>query len=81
MVAESGVGRNTHSLTHSHTHTQNTSTCNPHVTRANAAFMQMLRRESVARIPEFAGQRVRQASVVVKVVVASTIFLPMLHRQ
>ena len=35
---------------------------------SNAAFMRVLRRESVARIPEFAGQRVRQASVVVKVV-------------
>jgi len=35
---------------------------------ANAAFMRMLRREPVARIPDFAGQRVRQASVVVEVV-------------
>ena len=37
-------------------------------TLANAAFMRMLRREPFARIPEFAGQRVRQASVVVQVV-------------
>lgn len=35
---------------------------------SNAAFMRMLCRESVARIPEFAGQRVRQASIVVAVV-------------
>jgi hypothetical protein len=35
---------------------------------SNAAFMRMLRRESVARMPEFAGQRVRQASIVVTVV-------------
>lgn len=35
---------------------------------ASAAFMRMLRRESPARIPEFAGQRVRQASIVVEVV-------------
>lgn len=35
---------------------------------ANAAFMRMLRQEPVARIPDFAGQRVRQASVVVQVV-------------
>ena len=35
---------------------------------SNAAFMRMLRRESIARIPEFAGQRVRQASIVVAVV-------------
>ena len=35
---------------------------------SSAAFMRMLRRESVARIPEFAGQRVRQASIVVAVV-------------
>jgi hypothetical protein len=35
---------------------------------ANAAFMRMLRREAVARIPDFAGQRVRQASVDVEVV-------------
>jgi hypothetical protein len=35
---------------------------------ANAAFMRMLRREAVARIPNFAGQRVRQASVAVEVV-------------
>ena len=32
------------------------------------AFMRMLRREDVARIPDFAGQRVRQASIVVQVV-------------
>ena len=35
---------------------------------ANTAFMRMLRREDVARIPDFAGQRVRQASIVVEVV-------------
>lgn len=35
---------------------------------ANAPFMRMLRREAVARIPDFAGQRVRQASVVVELV-------------
>ena len=35
---------------------------------ANAAFMRMLRREAVARIPDFAGQRVRQASVAVELV-------------
>lgn len=34
---------------------------------AGTAFMRMLRREEVARIPDFAGQRVRQASVVVEV--------------
>ena len=34
---------------------------------SNAAFMRMLRRESIARIPEFAGQRVRLASAVVEV--------------
>jgi hypothetical protein len=35
---------------------------------ASMAFMRMLRREEVARIPDFAGQRVRQASIVVEVV-------------
>ncbi len=35
---------------------------------ADAAFMRMLRREAVSRIPDFAGQRVRQASVVTEVV-------------
>ncbi|CAN7641400.1 hypothetical protein LJR084_005038 [Variovorax sp. LjRoot84] len=35
---------------------------------ASAAFMRMLRQEAVARIPDFAGQRVRQANVVVEVV-------------
>ncbi|MBL0151255.1 MAG: hypothetical protein IPP87_22390 [Ideonella sp.] len=35
---------------------------------ANAAFMRMLRGEDVARVPDFAGQRVRQASIVVEVV-------------
>ncbi len=34
---------------------------------ASTAFMRMLRREDVARVPDFAGQRVRQASVVVEV--------------
>ena len=33
---------------------------------SNSAFMRMLRRESMARIPEFAGQRVRQASAIVE---------------
>ncbi|HAX19384.1 MAG TPA: hypothetical protein DCY64_03770 [Hydrogenophaga sp.] len=32
---------------------------------SNAAFMRMLRRESDTRIPEFAGQLVRQASIVI----------------
>ena len=31
-------------------------------TLANTAFMRMLRHEDVARIPDFAGQRVRQVS-------------------
>lgn len=35
---------------------------------SNAAFMRMLRRESDTRIPEFAGQRVRQASIVISLV-------------
>lgn len=35
---------------------------------AGKAFMRMLRREDVARVPAFAGQRVRQASIVVEVV-------------
>jgi len=35
---------------------------------AGTAFMRMLRCEDVARIPYFAGQRVRQASIVVEVV-------------
>ena len=35
---------------------------------ASSAFMRMLRREDVARVPDFAGQRVRQASIVVEVV-------------
>ena len=35
---------------------------------ASTAYMRMLRREDVARVPDFAGQRVRQASVVVDVV-------------
>jgi len=35
---------------------------------ANSAFMRMLRREDVARVPDFAGQRVRQASIIVEVV-------------
>jgi hypothetical protein len=35
---------------------------------ANTAFMRMLRQEDVARIPDFAGQRVRQASAVVELV-------------
>ena len=35
---------------------------------ASSAFMRMLRREDVARVPDFAGRRVRQASVVVELV-------------
>ena len=35
---------------------------------ASAAFMRMLRQKDLARTPDFAGQRVRQASVVVQVV-------------
>ncbi|MCM0609804.1 MAG: hypothetical protein KA711_12565 [Ideonella sp. WA131b] len=35
---------------------------------ASTAFMRMLRREEVARVPDFAGKRVRQASIVVEVV-------------
>ena len=35
---------------------------------AGTAFMRMLRHEGLARVPDFAGQRVRQASVVVQVV-------------
>ena len=35
---------------------------------ANTAFIRMLQREDVARVPDFAGQRVRQASIVVQVV-------------
>ena len=33
-------------------------------TLASAAFMRMLRQEDVARVPDFAGQRTRQASIV-----------------
>ena len=39
----------------------------PHVL-ASAAFMRMIRREDVARVPDFAGQRVRQACIVVELV-------------
>jgi hypothetical protein len=35
---------------------------------AGTAFMRMLRQEDAARLPDFAGQRVRQASVVVEMV-------------
>ena len=35
---------------------------------ANTAFMRMLRHEDVARIPDFAGQRVRQVSTVVELI-------------
>ncbi|MCV2367010.1 hypothetical protein [Roseateles oligotrophus] len=44
---------------------------------ANTAFMRMLRREEVARVPGFAGQRVRQASIVVDMVNGSP--LRMVH--
>ena len=39
---------------------------------ACTAFMRMLRQEDSARVPDYAGQRVRQASVVVQVVDTST---------
>lgn len=35
---------------------------------ASTAFMRMLRREDVSRVPDFAGKRVRQVSIVVEVV-------------
>src|ERR1700752_1255998 len=35
---------------------------------ANASFVRMLRREAVTRIPDFAGQRVRQTSVIFELV-------------
>ena len=35
---------------------------------ASTAFMRMIRQEDLARVPDFAGQRVRQASVAVQVV-------------
>ena len=35
---------------------------------ASTAFMRMLRQEDVARVPDFAGQRTRQACIVVEVV-------------
>jgi hypothetical protein len=35
---------------------------------ANTAFMRMLRQEDLAHVPDFAGQRVRQANIVVQVV-------------
>ena len=34
---------------------------------ATSGFMRMLRREDIARIPDFAGKRVRQASITVEV--------------
>jgi len=34
---------------------------------ASTSFVRMLRREDVARVPDFAGQRVHQASIVVEV--------------
>lgn len=37
-------------------------------TLASTAFMRMLRQEDLTRVPDFAGQRVRQASVVVQMV-------------
>lgn len=45
---------------------------------ASAAFMRMLRQEDVARMPDFAGQRVRQASLVVELVDRNP--LRVLHR-
>ena len=39
----------------------------PHVL-GSAAFTRMIRREHVARVPDFAGQRVRQACIVVELV-------------
>ncbi len=35
---------------------------------ASTAFMRMLRQEDLARVPDFAGQRVRQASVVAQLI-------------
>lgn len=35
---------------------------------ASTAFMRMLRQEAMTRVPDFAGQRVRQASVIVQVI-------------
>lgn len=35
---------------------------------ASAAFMRMLRQKDIARVPDFAGQRVRQASLVIELV-------------
>jgi hypothetical protein len=35
---------------------------------ASTAFMRMLRRDEVSHVPDFAGKRVRQASIVVEVV-------------
>jgi len=35
---------------------------------ASTAYMRMLRRQDISRVPDFAGQRVRQASIVVEVV-------------
>jgi hypothetical protein len=35
---------------------------------ASTAYVRILRQEDVARVPDFAGQRVRQASIVVEVV-------------
>ena len=45
---------------------------------ASAAFMRMLRQEDMARIPDFASQRVRQASLVVELV--DRVPLRVLHR-
>jgi hypothetical protein len=35
---------------------------------ASTAYMRMLRRQDISRVPDFAGQRVRQASIVVEMV-------------
>ena len=35
---------------------------------ASTAFMRMLQQEAMSRVPDFAGQRVRQASVIVQVI-------------
>jgi hypothetical protein len=45
---------------------------------AGTAFMRMLRQEEISRLPDFAGQRVRLASLVVEL--ADRTPLRMLHR-
>ena len=45
---------------------------------AGTAFMRMLRQEDIARLPDFAGQRIRQASLLVEL--ANRIPVRVLHR-